>query len=180
MTSPRRFMQKSMSMSGIDTRSGFRKRSKSSSFCSGSMSVISMHVGDERARRRAAARADGDVLLPRIADEVPDDHEIAGKLHLLDAVDLAVEPRLVLGDGLVQQAAFAQVRDGGVEPLLQAFAADLLEVAVERLALGDGELRERVVDLGQLQIAALEELHGAGADLGRMGERRDISSADLM
>ncbi len=42
ITSPRRFMQKSMSISGIDTRSGFRKRSKSNSFCSGSMSVISM------------------------------------------------------------------------------------------------------------------------------------------
>ena len=33
-------MQKSMSISGIDTRSGFRKRSNSRSFCSGSMSVI--------------------------------------------------------------------------------------------------------------------------------------------
>ena len=42
ITSPRRFMQKSMSMSGMLTRSGFRKRSNSSSCCSGSMSVISM------------------------------------------------------------------------------------------------------------------------------------------
>ncbi len=40
MTSPRRFMQKSTSKSGIDTRSGFRNRSNSSLNSSGSMSVM--------------------------------------------------------------------------------------------------------------------------------------------
>ncbi len=40
ITSPRRFMQKSTSISGMVTRSGFRKRSNSNSFCSGSTSVI--------------------------------------------------------------------------------------------------------------------------------------------
>ena len=40
ITSPRRLMQKSMSISGIDTRSGFRKRSNSKSYCIGSTSVI--------------------------------------------------------------------------------------------------------------------------------------------
>ena len=39
---PRRFMQKSMSISGSETRSGFRKRSNSSPYCSGSMSVMRM------------------------------------------------------------------------------------------------------------------------------------------
>ena len=40
MTSPRRRSQKSMSMSGSEMRSGFRKRSKSRSNCSGSTSVM--------------------------------------------------------------------------------------------------------------------------------------------
>jgi hypothetical protein len=40
MTSSRRFMQKSTSKSGIETRSGFRNRSNSSLNSSGSMSVI--------------------------------------------------------------------------------------------------------------------------------------------
>ena len=42
MTSPRRFWQKSTSISGMVTRSGLRKRSNSSTFCIGSMLVISM------------------------------------------------------------------------------------------------------------------------------------------
>ena len=40
ITSPRRSKQKSTSMSGIDTRSGFRKRSNSRSYLSGQTSVI--------------------------------------------------------------------------------------------------------------------------------------------
>jgi hypothetical protein len=40
MTSPRRSKQKSTSTSGIDTRSGFRKRSNSKSKVSGSTFVI--------------------------------------------------------------------------------------------------------------------------------------------
>ena len=35
-------------------------------------------VGDEAAGRRAAARADRDALLARVADEVPDDQEVPG------------------------------------------------------------------------------------------------------
>ena len=38
-------------------------------------------VGDEAARRRAAARPDGNPLLPRVADEVPDDQEVAREAH---------------------------------------------------------------------------------------------------
>ena len=40
ISSPRRRMQKSMSISGMETRSGFRKRSKSRLYCRGSTSVM--------------------------------------------------------------------------------------------------------------------------------------------
>ena len=106
-----------------------------------------------------------------VPDEVPHDHEVAGKLHLLDAVDLAVQARFVVGDGLAQQAAAREMRDGGVEALAQALAADLLEVAVDGLAGGNGEFGERIVDLVQLEVAALGELHGAACTTsGAVGE----------
>ena len=46
-------------------------------------------IADEAAGRGAASRADGNVLRFREADEVPDDEEVAGELHLLDHLDLA-------------------------------------------------------------------------------------------
>ena len=45
-------------------------------------------VGHDAARRRPAARADGDALLARVADEIPDDQEVPRVLHLLDHRDL--------------------------------------------------------------------------------------------
>ena len=51
-------------------------------------------VGHQRAGRRPAPRAHRDALLPRVADKVPHDQEVARKLHLLDDVDFAVQPRL--------------------------------------------------------------------------------------
>ena len=77
---------------------------------------------------------------------------------------------MIFGDGFLEDAAVAEMGDGGVEAHLQAFAADVFEVAVEGLAFGNDEVGERVVDLGHLQVAAVDELHGAGADLGRLRE----------
>src|SRR5271154_759389 len=99
-------------------------------------------------------------MLTRILDKVPNDHEIAGKLHLFDDVEFAVKTRVVFGDGLLENAAVAQMSDSGFEAHLQTFSADVFEVAVERLAFGDYEVGERVVDFGHLQVAALDELHG--------------------
>ncbi len=61
-------------------------------------------VGDHAPRRRAAAGADGDALLPGGLDEVPDDEEVALEAHLLDEPDLAVEPLLVLLEGVAVAA----------------------------------------------------------------------------
>ena len=47
-------------------------------------------VGDERSGGGSAAWSDGNVDLAGVLDEVPDDEEVAGELHLLDAVDLAL------------------------------------------------------------------------------------------
>ena len=53
-------------------------------------------VGDERARTRAASRPDGDAVRLRPLDEVGDDKEVAGKLHLGDDVDLVGETLVVI------------------------------------------------------------------------------------
>ncbi len=45
-------------------------------------------VGHQAAGGRAATRPDGNALLARVADEVPDDQEVAGELHLLDHLEL--------------------------------------------------------------------------------------------
>ena len=45
-------------------------------------------VGDQAAGRRPAARADRNAPLARVADEVPDDQEVARVLHPLDHLDL--------------------------------------------------------------------------------------------
>src|SRR5690606_2274634 len=50
-------------------------------------------VRDERARARAAAGPDRDVVLARPADEIRDDQEIALEAHAADHVELALEPR---------------------------------------------------------------------------------------
>src|SRR6266478_8358284 len=51
-------------------------------------------VRGERPGRGAAAGPDGDPLLARVMDEVPDDQEVAGESHLLDDRELVVEARL--------------------------------------------------------------------------------------
>src|SRR6187402_211113 len=100
MTSPRRRSQKSTSMSGSDTRSGLRKRSKMRSKSIGSTSVIRM---DQATSDPAAApRPDRNPPLARVADEVPDDQEVALVPHLPDHRDLVVEARLVLHDRMPQ------------------------------------------------------------------------------
>ena len=110
ITSPRRRMQKSMSMSGMLMRSGLRKRSKSRSYCERIDVGDAQRVGDHRAGRRAAARAHRDVVLAGVADEVPDHQEVAGEAHLVDHLDLVVEPRAV---GLVGLADVPLARGGG-------------------------------------------------------------------
>ena len=93
MTSPRRRSQKSMSMSGSDTRSGLRKRSKIQVEVQRIDVGDPQAVGDEAAGRRPAARArPGMPLLARVADEVPDDQEVPGYFIRLIIAISYVEP----------------------------------------------------------------------------------------
>ncbi len=50
-------------------------------------------VRDDAARRRAAARADQNPLLPRKPNEIPDDQEVVRETHALDDVELVGQSR---------------------------------------------------------------------------------------
>ena len=159
MTSSRRFMQKSTSKSGIDTRSGLRKRSNSSLNGIGSMSVM----------RRANATSEpapeprpGPTGMPwslAQLDEVPDDQEVARELHLLDDVELGAEPGPVLVgvEGLAQRLLLG-------ESLVQPLLDPLLQVAVGVLALGH-------LEVGQARVAEVELDVAAAGDVDRVLER---------
>ena len=61
-------------------------------------------VADQAAGGRTAARADGDVLRFGVADEVPDDQEVARELHLLDHLDFAIQALGVFGEIVLEHA----------------------------------------------------------------------------
>src|SRR5207253_10988505 len=107
-------------------------------------------VRDERAGAGAAARTDGDAVLSTEADEVPDDQEVAGELHLGDDVDLPGETLAirVLVDGLPDLGEL-------LEATLEAVLRDLLEVAGLVVALGHRQRRKHRVAELQLQLALL-------------------------
>ena len=48
-------------------------------------------VGDDRAGRGAAARADGDAVVLRVLDEVPDDQEVGVEAHPVDDAELHLD-----------------------------------------------------------------------------------------
>ena len=155
ITSPRRSWQKSMSKSGIDTRSGLRKRSNSRLKRNGIEVGDGEHIGDERAGTRAAAGAHGNAVRLRPLDEVGHDQEVAGELHLGDDVELEVEAL----DVVLPRAALDEAARG--EPLLEA-----------RMGLDAQFLRLVAVrEARQDRCARLDAVGAAHGDLDRVLDR---------
>ncbi len=126
-------------------------------------------VADQASGRRAAARADGNILSARVTDEVPDDQEVAGIAHLLDHLDFVGEALLVLGQRTPQGSLLGAL----LEPrytIREAFSDDALEIAIDGVALGDLELRERIAHRLDSKIAALGDGYGAREGFGKFTE----------
>ena len=117
-------------------------------------------VGDQRSCSRSAARPNRNVALLGVADEVPDDEEVSGELHLPDHLDLARQTLLVILQRVLQPAHGLELAQD-VQPLAKALAADMLEVVGDRVARRHFELRKRVVNFFQPHIAALGNLQRA-------------------
>ena len=113
-------------------------------------------VGDERAGRGAATRADPDPVLLGVADEVGDDQEVAGEAHLADDADLVRGLLAVrLGD--------AAGEPGGQPPL------DLLDQpGLLGLPRRDREPRHQVAALREVDGAALGDQQRVVAGLGQL------------
>ena len=73
-------------------------------------------VGDQRSGGRSAAWAYRNAVFLGVADEVPDDEEISGKLHLLNDGEFALQALLVIGDAnasaCLARAAVAALQGG--------------------------------------------------------------------
>ena len=83
-------------------RSAFRKRSKRRSYSIGSMSVMRSAHATRLPAAEPRPGPTGIRLLLRVADEVPDDEEVAREADAADDADLLVEPRLVVGERVPQ------------------------------------------------------------------------------
>ena len=117
-------------------------------------------VGDDRARRRAAPRADRDPVLLRVADEVPDDQEVGLEAHLVDHPELEIEPL----DRLCRRRI--AVATG------QALAGEPVQHLARLLAVGSREARQEQLAELDLDVAALGDLerrrHRLGPGLERL------------
>src|SRR6185503_1745771 len=121
-------------------------------------------VGDERACRRASSRPDRNRVLLGVTNEVPNDEEVTGETHLLDHLDLAREPRLIIRHRLLQLTSGGERVPHLLAPALKALSDDLLKVPVSRqtlFGLWNRILRQVVDVLRKLQITALGDLDRA-------------------
>ena len=121
-------------------------------------------IGDERARARAAAGSDGNVVRLRPFDEVGDDQEVALIAHADDDIDLEGE---ALAVGLDLDALRRAMS-------LEAQAEPLLGLALQLLGL---DLCLRLLGLGLGGFAARHELREDGL-LGRRAEGRAARDLD--
>ena len=117
-------------------------------------------VTDQAAGGGTAARAHGNVALLGEADEIPDDQEVAGELHRLDHLDLAIQAFGVFGE-IVLQVAFRGQGFQASAAFFETLARDVFEEGVGGVILRNREARERFGDFFELELAALRDVPGA-------------------
>ncbi len=129
----------------------------------------SQRIGNERTCGGAAARAYRDVAFAGIADEIPDDQEISGKLHLLNDGEFAGQALLIVGKAVLQSSLGL---DGAqsFQAAGEALPRDMLEITVQRESGGHVEVRERIADFLEAHVAAFGDGESAGKHVGRVFE----------
>ncbi len=123
-------------------------------------------ISDKRACARAAPRSHRNPMRLRVADEVPDNEEVAGELHLDDHGDLSLETFAVerFVDRLADSLVF-------VEPCLKSVHRHLDEVGGRVLPLRHLEVGEH--GLAELQLPGAAHLGDGQRVLDRVGPLRE-------
>ncbi|MCG3774995.1 MAG: hypothetical protein JW395_1823 [Nitrospira sp.] len=117
-------------------------------------------VADQTAGRRTAPWAYRNADGFRITDEVPDDEEVAGELHLLDHRDFAFQTFHVFGQIVLQPAGGAQSFQAR-PTTFKALPGHVSKVRIRIKGRRDIKARERILHLIQLYLATLRDLPGA-------------------
>ena len=126
-------------------------------------------VRDQRSRRRTTARTHRNVTLAGVADEIPDDQEVSGELHLLDDGQFPGQPLLVFRQ-VMSQPALRIERPQSFQAAGESLAGDVLEVTVEGESVRHVEVRKRIADFFQPHVAAFGNAQGAAQHVGRVLE----------
>ena len=109
------------------------------------------------------------LFLARVADEIPDDEEVAGIFHLLDHRDLVGQTVLVVLDRMAQRAGRVK-RLQADQPLRESFAHDVLEVIVQRVGGRHREVRQVVLVGRNIDVAPFGDAQRVCERLGDLAE----------
>ena len=127
----------------------------------------SERIGNQRARRRSSARSDRNVAFAGVADEIPDDEEISGKLHLLNDGQFPRQTLFVFCQTVLQPSLGLEAAKR-VQASRETFSRNMFEIAIQSESRGHIEVRERVADLFQPHVAAFRNAKGAGEHVRRI------------
>ena len=122
-------------------------------------------IGNQGTSGRSAAGTDRNLVLFGVANEVPYDEEISRELHLLDDGEFALKALFVVRDGMLELALIV-LRTQRSQAARKAFPGNVNEIAVDGVAGGNIELRERGRHFFEAETAALGDIEGARQDLG--------------
>ena len=130
------------------------------------------HIGHQRARARAPARAHRAAVGLGPADEVRHDQEVAGKAHLQDRRQLELQP---LDIARALGVALRGIGEEQLQAIFQALEGELAEVVGHRhgRAVGQqrrGKVRQLRLAQHQRQAAAPGDLDGVVDRAGNVGE----------
>ena len=115
-------MQKSMSISGKRHALGIQEALEDQLVLQGIEIGDAERVGNQRPCGRTAARTHRDVALAGVANEIPDDQEVSGKLHLLNDGQFPRQTLLIFGQAMLQPPLRLE-RPQCFQPPREAFAA---------------------------------------------------------
>ena len=102
-----------------------------------------------------------DVLLTAVADQVPDDEEVAGEFEFFDEGKFFLD--LAAGAGL-------QVLRGAAVAVAESFPRALAQERVHGLAFGHGIAREFVAEIVEREFQARGKFERVGDGFGQIGE----------